>query len=488
MKRFVVFFLLFFSPVVLPIGIARADLAGDIKPILQDKMLRRVEVGIQIVRLGSSADDAKAIYRLNANAPLIPASNLKLITTAAALDRLGGEFRFRTVLFQHDNDLIIWSDGDPSFGDAEMLKNVGWDVTTVYQRWAEMLRKRNIAAVRNVIVDDSIFDEEFVHPNWPGDQLHKRYVAGVGGVNLNANCVDFLIQANRPGELVGYEMNPDTDYINVSNACITGNENAIWLSRRPLSNDVILKGQTKTSLDIPVSVTIHGPPMFAATVLSEQLRRAGIAVSGAVVRNRTMWEQLEDSKSPEKEGWTILAIHETPLAGVLARANKDSMNLYAESLLKRLGHEVSGQNGSWENGRRAIGEFLKEVGVDEAEFKLDDGSGLSKENAISPNAIARVLTHGFHGRNSKIFMESLSVAGVDGTLEDRFRDSDLRGRVFGKSGFVSGVSALSGYIKAKDNQWYVFSILMNGIPPGTNSGAKLLQERIVQAIDDNVGG
>jgi D-alanyl-D-alanine carboxypeptidase/D-alanyl-D-alanine-endopeptidase (penicillin-binding protein 4) len=159
------------------------------------------------------------------------------------------------------------------------------------------------------------------------------------------------------------------------------------------------------------------------------------------------------------------------------------MNLYAECLGKRLGAEASGQSGSWQNGPAAVGEFLKKVGVPDAEFKLDDGCGLSKQNAISANCMVTTLVFDYFNANSKMFFNTLSVAGVDGTLDDRFRGTDLRGRVFGKSGFVNGVSALSGYLHAKDGQWYAFSILMNGIPAQSNSAIKFLQEKIIRAVD-----
>jgi D-alanyl-D-alanine carboxypeptidase/D-alanyl-D-alanine-endopeptidase (penicillin-binding protein 4) len=159
------------------------------------------------------------------------------------------------------------------------------------------------------------------------------------------------------------------------------------------------------------------------------------------------------------------------------------MNLYAEALCKRIGAAVTGESGTWDNGTAAVGGFLESVGVSRQEFNLDDGCGLSKKNTISPNAIAKILGYEFHGKDHKTFVESLAVAGIDGTFKDRFQGSDLRGRVFGKSGYVVGVSACSGLLKAKDGQWYAFSILMNGLPEGTNGGAKQLQERIVKAVD-----
>ncbi len=485
-----------FVPVLLLFLLApplvRADLASDVHAVLSDKLLSKGEVGVEIIRLGNSPGESRTIYESKAAVPRIPASNLKLVTTAAALEKLGADFQFKTMLAGRGADVALIGDGDPTLGDAEMLRKLGWDVDTVFRSWAEMLKKRGVTEVRDVYVDDSIFDEIFAHPSWPPEQVHKRYVAQVGGVNLNANCLDFYLRTNGAGQEVLYRTDPSTKYATIRNTCVAGTRNAVWLSRQPGTNDIVLRGETDVSNDEPISVTIHDPPLFAATVLAETLAGNGIRITGQVRRDRTIRASLAGAATQPAtnpaEVWTPLAIHATPLGAVLARANKDSMNLYAESLCKRIGAAATGQSGSWENGTAATMAFLESLGISGQEVSLDDGCGLSKRNAISPNAIAKVLEHKFHDADRDAYMSSLAVAGVDGTFENRFKDSDLRGRVFGKSGYVSGVSSLSGYLKAKDGQWYAFSIIMNRLPEGTNSGAKALQERIVKAIDAANGG
>lgn len=469
-----------------PVQAAHADLAGEISAVLHDKALSHAEEGIEIVRLGESAAASQIIYRHNSDVTLTPASNLKVFTTSAALDRLGPDFKFRTQLIFHDGDLILIGDGDPAFGDAELLSRSGWDVTTVFKNWAELLKKMNVPAVRNVIVDDSIFEPLSYHPHWPADhdQWLRRYEAEVTGFNLNANCVDFFMRPTSSGEMARYIMNPDTRYVSVQNLCVSGNENAVWLSRTRDSNDITLHGQARSNTNVPVSVTIHDAPLFAATVFAETVSAEGIKRTGDVHRDRGIRAQLKQAQAAGDKSWVVLAINETPIAQVMARANKDSMNLYAECLCKRLGAEVSGQSGSWDNGPAAVGAFLKKIGVPDAEFKLDDGCGLSKQNVISASAMVKVLSYDYFSPNSHVFMNTLAVGGVDGTLDDRFRGTDLRGRVFGKSGFVNGVSSLSGYLHARDGQWYVFSILINGIPEKSNSGIKFLQEKIVRAVDN----
>jgi D-alanyl-D-alanine carboxypeptidase/D-alanyl-D-alanine-endopeptidase (penicillin-binding protein 4) len=453
----------------------------EIHAVLQDKLLHRATVGIEVVRLTSTAEHSHPIFRFNEDTTLIPASNLKLATTSAALDALGPDFKFRTLLVRVDNDLVIIGDGDPTFGDVEFLKRAGWDVTTVFKNWAQQLVKLQASSVHDIVVDDSVFEEASLHPNWPANQIDKRYVAEVGGLNLNVNCVDLTINPTAPGELVQYALDPPTQYLTINNQCRTGQENAVVLSRDPGTNNVLLHGETPPRGVALVSETVHDPSLFAATVFAETLQNAGIKITGTVRRDRTI-RQRHDAGSLR---WTELAIHETPLTIALARANKDSMNVYAESLCKRLGYATSHQSGSWANGTAAVGAFLRKAGASPDQFHLDDGSGLSKLNNISPETICRLLTYDFLSPNRQTLMSSLAVAGIDGTLDDRFRGSDIRGRLFGKSGFVEGVSSLSGYLDARDGQWYAFSILMNGIPHLSNSEVKLLQERIVKAVDNS---
>lgn len=466
---------------------AHADLARDVRAVLAEKLLAKGDVSIQIMRLGSSPAESKTIYEHKSRTPRIPASNLKLVATAAAMDKLGADFEFKTTLAARGRDLALIGDGDPTLGDAEMLRKLGWDVDTVFKSWAQLLVQNGITRVENLYVDDSIFDEQFLHPNWPPEQQHKRYVPQVAGVNLNANCLDFYLRVGGPGQTVEYRHSPATAYATVGNTCVTGTRNAVWLSRQPNTNDIVLRGETNASNTEPISVTIHDPAMFAATVLAETLAAHGVKMTGTVQRDRTIRESMLPgaAQALSAEPWKPLAVHSTPLSVALVRANKDSMNLYAEALCKRIGAALSGRSGTWENGTIAMGMFLELIGANRDEFSIDDGSGLSKKNSISANAIARVLEHQFHDAGRDLFIGSLAVSGTDGTFESRFRDSDLRGRVFGKSGYVVGVSSLSGYLHAKDGQWYAFSIIMNGLPEGTNGVAKQLQERIVKAIDVN---
>lgn len=474
MKRVVASLALFLA-VGLSGGLAHAGLDGDIQKVLDEKLMKGRDCGVEILRLGSSPGDAKVLYAKAATTPLMPASNLKLITTAAALNTLGGDFKFRTKLMVRGNDVILVGDGDPSLGDPDILEGTGWGTTTVFKNWAAELKKRGVTSVNNVIVDDSVFDTVFHHPNWSKNQYTQPHSAEVAGVAINANLVTVTVRGK--GNPAAYSVDPASRGYDVKDTCSVGNSNKVWITRDIDDPTLLIRGEIKSGATGIYQCTVHDPSLFAAGALADTLVGEGIPVSGKVFRDRA---------GAEKAGGTVVAIHETPLRLVTSHANKVSQNLYAESLCKRLGHQATGQPGSWANGTAAVGDYLRKVGVAANQFKLDDGCGLSRGNAISPHAVCQVLASNFYGPSRDTYVRGLAVGGEDGTLEHRFTERDLRGKVFAKTGFIEGVSALSGYLQARDGNFYAFSILINGIPPKSNSLYKEFQERIVRAVNNNV--
>jgi len=458
---------------------ARAGLTEDIRAMIQEKPFAKAELGVQVVQLGKKPGESKILFRHNSDLPLMPASNLKLVTTSAALEKLGPDFKFRTILARKGNDLILIGDGDPTFGDGEAMKRVGWEITTVFKQWVDLLKKQNFTKIENVIVDDSIFDQTFYHPNWDPKQYLEGYRAEVAGMNLNLNLLDFYVRVTTAGENVDYSTDPPTHYATVANQCLTGGDNAVWFSRDQEANNLTIRGEAaRSNTADPISVPVHDPSLYAACVLAEMCKSGGLSVSGKVSRDRSLRQNVGKDATIQ-----TLAVYETPLANVMARANKDSVNLYAEALCKRLGAATSGQSGSWENGTAAMRDFLiRSVGVDADEFSFDDGCGLSRKNAVSANVLCRVLEHDWYGVNRDAFVSSMAIGGVDGkTLKKRFTD-DLKGRVFAKTGYIRGVSCLSGFLKTRDETTLAFSVLINDI---YTDDARRLQERIVKAVDRN---
>jgi D-alanyl-D-alanine carboxypeptidase/D-alanyl-D-alanine-endopeptidase (penicillin-binding protein 4) len=390
------------------------------------------------------------------------------------LNALGADFKFKTMLVQRGEDLVLVGDGDPAFGDVELLKKSGLSATSVFEQWATQLKGQTF---RHVLVDDSIFEPSAMHPRWDAKQFQNKFSAEVSGMTFNVGSVDLAVKSAPGGDAV-YRMTPPTRYTPVRNTCVTGGRGGVIVTRNPGSNEISLRGGC-TATEVTVSITVHDPALMAATVLAETLSSGGVKFTGSIGRDRSVRAKIGSGNS----GITVLAVHETALSTVLARANKDSVNLYAECLAKRIG-AASGGTGSWETSSAAVTGFLKRIGIADTEFKVDDGCGLSRDDRITAHAMVQILHTNFTGRYRDEFMSSLAIGGKDGTLDNRFRD--MRGRVLAKTGYIANVSALSGYLKGRDDQWYAFSILMNGVPGGANGRAKQLQEAIVKAIDSNL--
>ena len=179
---------------------ARGDLQKDIQSILADELLRNASVGIAI----ESLPQGRVLYRHNEHQLLMPASNMKILTTSAALNLLGADFKFRTMLVQRGDDLVLVGDGDPAFGDAELLKKSGLSATTVFEQWATELKGKTF---RHVLVDDSIFEPSAMHAKWDVRQFQNKFSAEVSGMTFNLGSVDLAVKSAPGGDAV-YRMTP----------------------------------------------------------------------------------------------------------------------------------------------------------------------------------------------------------------------------------------------------------------------------------------
>lgn len=463
----------FFSLTLLPssgASAAEGNFEAEVRAALTDKAVAKASVGVAIAKVSEGQDKPATVLAINDTLPLAPASNMKVVTTAAALGLLGPDFRFRTTLAQRQDDLFLIGDGDPTLGDPELTGKSGWSYDTVFVQWATELKRRGVSTIRNVYVDDSVFEREFVHPNWPANQLDEPYVAQVAGLNFYFNTIDIAVASR--GETLTAGTTPATSYVKLVNSARAGTKNAVGASRQGETNEFTVRGEIPRGQSETFALTVHDPALYCGTVLLETLRREGITVTGGVAREI----RARQSLATQPELFTTVGVLETPLAVVLGRCNKDSANLYAECLAKRVAANATGKPGSWAGSRAVIGTWLESLGVQPQEFHLDDGCGLSKENRVTAEMMVRILAHNYAAPYRQTFLDSLAVGGVDGTLGKRF--AALKGRVHAKSGYINGVWTLSGYLQARNSQWYAFSVLVNG-----GSGGKPTHERIVTAID-----
>ena len=433
------------------------DLARRIDRIVAPAEAKKARFGIHFRDLQT----ARTIYSHNADQPFIPASNMKLVTTAASLDLLGADFVYETTFAVADGRLVIVAGGDPLLGDPVLAERGGTTIDAVFQRVLEQLAQRKIAAIDGgLLVDNTLFDEQRFHPSWPVDQANKWYAAQVSALCFNNNCIDITIfPSATPGRPGRYTLSPNTVYANITNKSKTvrAGRNTVWASRHAETNDITLHGNAR--YEHTINVAIDRPSAFFGFVLSEYLMAHGVKMGGRIVVKAL----------PPDAGLDVLFVHRTRLSDVLARCNQRSLNLAAECLFKTLGAHHGGEDGSkkrgegsWQSGRRAVNMFLTRTGADCSRCVIDDGSGLSRQNRLTADTLTSVLAHMHTGPSGGQFRASLANS-ANGTLAKahRFSEPFYSDRLFAKTGWVSGAWALSGYCRLSSGGWAAFSILAN---------------------------
>ena len=484
-------------------GTAQAGpLDGAIEQLLNNRDLRSTRYSICVI----DVDTNEVLAEISPDEPMIPASNMKLLTTASALDLLGADFVFRTELGITEPgdgqlpDLVIKGDGDPALGDPVLLKEAGLSAEDLLTQWVDAVKQTDQTHFGRLIVDDRVFDRQMVHPDWPAGQLHKHYCAQVAGINFHDNCLHILpTPASRVGAAPHYSVYPESPFLQIFNNAVTGSANKFGIDRKPGTNELTLRGRVKSAFYQPVRVTLNDPPIYLAQLLADRLAKAGIRVD--VITRLKQGERV-----------TARPIHrvETLLPAVLRRTNQDSVNLFAEALIKRIGYELTGSSGNWENGAAAIRYALtNRLGTHATGATIADGSGMSRNNKVTSRVLAELLVSLRRDPSvADTFLASLSYNGKstpgsslgDGTLDGRFKKLPAGHWVYGKSGYIRSVSTLSGYLIITDpnapadadgrvppKHTIAFSLLFNGFtPPISNYNMKNLQDRIVELIDEEV--
>ena len=452
-------------------GAARGEtLTAKLGALMDNAQVKGASVGVDVQEV--TAKGPIALYAHDATVPLGPASNCKLLTTAAAFEKYGPAATFKTCLYQVGPDLVLVGGGDPGLGDTKICAAAGETPTTAFEQWAAKLKAAGITTYRDLIVDDRVFDNVWTNPNWPSDQTLDWYAAPIGGLNFNANCLDWTPKLTAQG--VGLELMPATSYVSVTNKATKGSTTKVSLLRPATSNKFELRGTIAASATSAYSVPIYDPGMWTGTILRDTLKQAGIAGSGQVRR--------VESEEHSAKG-TLVAAHETPILAVLQRANTNSLNMMAECLCKRLGYDATGKSGTWASGTAAVEAYAVALGVKPECVSLDDGSGLSNKNKVAARAFTAALAHVAARADGDKFIATLAVPGEDGTLVRRFKGMAVGDHVKAKTGHISGVSALSGYILVGVRK-FVFSILVNKYQGNVNPW----QDEVCQAIYAWAGG
>jgi serine-type D-Ala-D-Ala carboxypeptidase/endopeptidase (penicillin-binding protein 4) len=448
---------------------ASDPLARGIDRILDRPAFAGAFWGIEVRGLTSG----RLLYARNGEKSFRPASTLKLVTTAAALDLFGPDARLRTTVETTGRldargrilgDVCLVGRGDPNLSGRFASDNE----VAAFEELADALRAAGVRRIEGRVVGhEGAFTGDRRGSDWGWEDLTWSYGAEVSALSFNDNTVELkLAPGERALDPVLLEASPRSSYYSVACTAVTtsaGAKRDLTLVRDPGSNRIRITGTLPIGETWEGRVALEDPARYAATVFVEVLEAKGIRVTGAVATS-------SDSLPLESR---VLATHESPtLAEMLKVVNKESQNLHAEMLLRLLGQRTRGE-GSVAAGHEAVQAFLGRLGV-AADWGLQDGSGLSRSDLVSPRGLVALLAAMARHPLAAPFRESLAVMGVDGTLKNRLKGTPAEGRIQAKTGTLHLVNALAGYVTRPAGEPLVFSIVVNNLNvPGREAVAAI---------------
>ncbi len=435
---------------------AQSQLAGRISTLQKAPALQHASISICIADARTGEKLACTATQLS----LVPASTLKLVTTATALELFGPEHRFETQLHMQGRldeqtgtfygNIIIKGGGDPALGSSYFEAHYGNFIAD----WINALKEQGIETIEGaVLYDASMFDDELVPSTWIWEDLGNYYGAGASGLSVFDNMYKIHFstpsQANEPASITQVE--PEIPGLKVKNLVVSSDSSSdqAYIFGSPYSNNRTVRGTLpKNRKDYVVKGSTPNPPLFLANYFTQQLRENGIET-----------ENTPAMQTTEKQIF-IYKTTSPPLIEIITQLNFESINMYAEHLVKHIGHKVYG-NGSTKAGTKAMVKFWQGKGIDTSGMFIADGSGLSRFNAITAEQLTGILLYMKNqSPYSRQFFETLPLAGREGTLKYYFNKNHYNGTIRAKSGSMTRVRCMTGSYKKGDRE-YLFSILIN---------------------------
>jgi len=424
------------------------------------------------------------LTNFNADKLVTPASNMKLLTSATILDELGPEFRYETNLYgvgkleegEWQGNIFVRGSGDPSISGTFYDE----DRFYVFRQFYRSLDSLGIEEVDGALIgNNSYFDQKPYPKGWSWSDLSYYYAVETNALSFNNNTVDLSVYArNGIGQKPDIEWFPfDTDYVNfVNEQVITPSYSGYDESYQRVlgTNTIKLKSNLPKNYVEKESLSVLDGAQYFIDTLQKFLEQSGISIKSIYVEDQP--------RNWDYNRYQVLASHQSvPLKRMLKHLNKKSDNFYAEMLLKTAAAEHFETTGTTELGLRLVEDFVSNMGMNSSNLTLKDASGLAPSNLLTTKGLSLFLVNMQAHPYFKVYKHSLSVAGQDGTLKYRFKDSPIAGKLRAKTGYVSGVRALSGYLKAKTGQMLSFSVITNNYNEST-SYIDQIQEEIVQRI------
>jgi serine-type D-Ala-D-Ala carboxypeptidase/endopeptidase (penicillin-binding protein 4) len=465
---------------------ACASLQGDIGKTLNAPGLEGTRWGLVVMAM-----DGRELVSIRPDERFLPASNTKLFTVAAAFHRLGDVTRpdpsmGASVRIEPRTDappdLVLIGGGDAMLIDADDCER------DCLSDLADMVVVNGLTRVGAIFGDDRLFPHEPWGPGWNQDDLIYRSGAPASALVVNSNEVVLEISpGEKPGDPVRATWREDDAYFQLRNEAVTveGDKDTLRIEAEPGGEIVRLHGTV--GIDVGpqrIPMAANDPAVIAAFRFQRLLKERGIEVLGGI---QSRHRQLTLADEPKTRGEGVAS--ETPAGTEIGRLlppaliddlrflNKQSQNLHAEVLLRRLGLVDGG--GSRSEGLAVVEAMLDEIGVDRGMWDLSDGSGMSTYNRVTPRMVARFLRWTSLQPWSEAFRSTLAVGGIDGTLSRRFRETPLQGRIFGKTGTLTGTNALSGFMTTAKGQTLIFSAYANDRPEEAGSATIALDRALV---------
>jgi len=443
------------------------DITRDLNAIVSDPAVRSARIGIVV----ESISAGKSIFELNPDGPLVPASNMKLLTSAAALVVLSPDFRYETRLVTNGTvrsgilhgDLIVEGSGDPTisgyFNDDDPVR--------VFKDWARQLNETGIKEIRgDLVIDNSAFPENPYGEGWNMDDAMRCFCAPRDAFTFNNNCIQLEITPSaQKGSHFQFLMEPVSDYIRLVDRLdprkATGGDMVRLQYTDPQTLNVLGSKSPGSGTTVHY-VPVRYPAQFGGFVLKETLASGGIKVTGDILCARNCPNIADIAQRKNDRQLATLAVYRSVrLAEIIKVVNKLSNNLYSEMLLFAVGR-MPGKTFTTRDAAGIAIQALENAGIDMNAAVMADGSGLSRYNRVTPRQLARLLQVMASTHYSAYFVESLPIMSVDGTLSHRLKGSRASGFIRAKTGTIAGVRSLSGYMTTYKNENLVFSIISNG--------------------------
>jgi len=471
------------------------NLTHKLDALLSEPDFNTSRIGVAIISLR----DGKLIYQRNGDKSFTPASNMKVYTTAVALDLLGGDFHWRTSVYVANDvdssgtingDLVLYGRGAP-----DLVARNKADNKNSLEELAQSLSRRGVRRITgNVIGDESYFRGDPIGEGWQWNDLQWYFGAEASALTINANSVDVSVAAPEKNESQPkVTLSDDDGYVTVTNnmrMVQRGEEFTLGVNKDISDNNVTVWGEFPSGAHgYGATLSVHRPSLWAARLFVRELKAAGIAIAGTA--------DYRDSKTPRilrfdpTKNIELANVSGQSLAEIVHRTNKQSINLYAELLLRTLGRERNGmlppapsvgrERGDDEAGTALIILWLSRAEIATQGLAIHDGSGLSRLDLVTPEATAGLLAAIRRTNSAQLFSDSLPVAGVDGTLGGRLKQ--FSGQIQAKTGLLTYDNALSGYVTGSDGKTLAFSIISNDFVG--KPGAISLIDRIVSVLAEH---